>query len=94
MLDAMHLQDFHKSFFRRHLHWYKSFFSRNSRPVLKNSGKFFGGLPKRRQMPPRRLHVHACFRRLDGERREQLAILPDHRHRHADDTGEIFLSIK
>ncbi len=97
MLDAVHLQDFHEGFFRRHFHSYNPSSAAlyiNSRPVLKNSGKFFGGLPKRRQMPPRRLHVHAGLRRLDGERREQLAVPADHRHRHADDADEIFLAIE
>src|SRR6185312_4453931 len=57
MLDAVHLQDLHESFFGRHLHRYNPSSAVpyiNSRPVLKNSGELFGGLPERRQMPPRR----------------------------------------
>src|SRR6185369_8480257 len=48
MFDAVHLQNFHESFFGRHFHSYNPSSAApyiNSRPVLKNSSKFFGSLP-------------------------------------------------
>src|SRR5512135_80579 len=59
--------------------------------ILKNPGKLRRGIPERWQMPPRHLNAHARFRRLDGEGRQHLAVLADHRHRHTDDADEIFL---
>ena len=45
-------------------------------------------------MSARRLNIHACFGRLDGERSEHLAVGADHRNGHADDTDEILLPVK
>src|SRR6478752_2811366 len=45
-------------------------------------------------MTPRGLQIHTHFRRLDRERSEHLAVLADHRHGHADDAREIFLTIE
>src|SRR5258708_12405360 len=66
----------------------------NSRLFVKYLSEFAGGMPERRQVPPRSLLVHACLRCLDGEGGEHLAVLADHRHRHANHTDKIFLAVE
>src|SRR5580765_6064879 len=62
--------------------------------VLKNFGELAGGIAKRGQMTARGLQIHARFRRLNGEGGEHLAVLANHRYRHADDADEILLPVE
>src|SRR4029077_15232952 len=62
--------------------------------VLKDFSELTCGIAKRGQMSPRGLHAHARFWCLDREGSEHLAVLARHRHRHANDTDEIFLTVE
>src|SRR6516164_8140284 len=62
--------------------------------VLKDFSELVCSIAQRWQMPPRGLYIHACFRRLDRQCGKHFAVLANDRHRHADDTDEIFLAIE
>src|SRR5258708_16583836 len=61
----------------------------NSRLFVKYLSEVAGGVPERRQVPPRRLLVHAYLLCLAGEGGAHLAVLADHPHRHANPADAI-----